>query len=138
MLASHAILCFGHATPQRHIRLAVSRTIMGAQQAHGEVDDLDCTHLRLRAYMRVRLSVCVPLAPLFACACRGLFCLRVSRNVPEAMELRAGEMDAELHAVEAHPRFREAMHEYMAFQNAMIPSCNNGSVSPPDHSCVTR
>jgi len=78
---------------------------------------------------------CAPLL-CFACLCRGLFCLRVSRNVPEAMELRADELDAELHAVEAHPRFREAMHEYMAFQNAMIPSCT-GAVSP-DHGCVNR
>ena len=51
----------------------------------------------------------------------------------EAMELRASESDAEssaFMAVEAHPRFREAMHEYMAFQAAMIPSCTG--VASPD------
>ena len=44
------------------------------------------------------------------------------------MGLRAGEMDAEIHdaeihAVAAHPRFREAMHEYMAFQANVLLMC---------------
>ena len=72
-LRAHVILCFGHARPQRRIRLAFSPTIMGAQQAQGEGDDLDCTHSRLRAYMRDRLSVCVRLS--------AIFCLLMSRIV---------------------------------------------------------
>ena len=57
---------------------------MGAQQAQGEGDDLDCTHLRLRAYVRV----CVrPSA---------LFCLLMSRIVlPARIEERSRSDGAE-------------------------------------------